>query len=78
MPSWRYRRCPRCGQVFPASEFAIVDLGPNWHREGPGARRQCAGCGAVGPTRAFPVVRDPQDQRDLLDIPMTELLGARR
>lgn len=54
--SWRFRRCPKCRTVRPASEFAYVGTyRPGWHNEP--AQRSCP-CGYQGQTSDFAVVRE--------------------
>jgi ribosomal protein S27AE len=55
--AWRYRRCPRCGLVAPASRFKILARGPAWTADGR-KMRWCPACGEVRPTAAFTIVRE--------------------
>ena len=57
MTAWRYRRCPACREVYRAGELRCLDYGGNW-REAAVARRECPGCGYIGPTWRFQVVRE--------------------
>jgi len=58
MSAWRYRRCSRCGSVFPAGQLAPLRLGSgHWHKKG-GSLRRCPSCNVVGFTSQFPVVRE--------------------
>jgi hypothetical protein len=54
---WRYRRCPSCLGVYAGGEFRPLRYGAQWREVGYGLRR-CPGCGTVGQTRDFPVVRE--------------------
>ena len=57
MSAWRFRRCPSCRRVYRAGELVSLDYGARWgHQQA--ARRQCPGCGYVGPTSVFAVVRE--------------------
>lgn len=54
--TWRWRRCPTCGIVERASDFAAMHFGPAWrHGDVP---RRCPGCGYVAATSWFKVVRE--------------------
>ncbi len=55
--SWRFRRCPACYAVRPASEFKVTEFGPPWNPDGRMMRR-CADCGHEDLTRCFVVVRE--------------------
>lgn len=57
MTSWRYRRCPACRLVMPASRLETLDLGARWGFQQP-ARRRCPSCGHTGTTSQFTVVRE--------------------
>jgi hypothetical protein len=57
--SLRYRQCPECQAVRPASEFKRA-TGPT---SAPGQlqRRACPACGHVAPLMDFQVVERPED-----------------
>jgi hypothetical protein len=58
MGAWRYRRCLSCQGVFPGGDFRPLRYGEgHWRQKGYSLRR-CPGCGTVGQTRDFPVVRE--------------------
>jgi RNase P subunit RPR2 len=57
--AWRHRRCPKCEIIWEAGALEVMgDYAEGW-KEGKMARR-CPGCGWVGETREFEVVRDPK------------------
>ena len=54
--SWRWRRCPRCGNVERASAYLPVRYGPAWeHGDMQGV---CPSCGHRAATSDFAVVRE--------------------
>jgi len=53
---WRWRRCPVCGSLERASDFAVLQLGPAWQNGE--TQRAYPNCGHRGPTWAFKVVRE--------------------
>jgi hypothetical protein len=56
----RYRRCPKCQVVRPASEFRRAGgaaSAPVFAQQ----RRQCPECGHVGPLMAFPITERPPE-----------------
>jgi hypothetical protein len=56
--SWRWRRCPRCSAVNRAGAFPFVgSYRPGWHADGD-LERRCPGCGFIGHTYQFHVVRE--------------------
>ena len=51
---WRWRKCPRCGQVERASDFLPLHRFQGW---GAGeSERECPNCFHVAETSAFQVV----------------------
>jgi hypothetical protein len=52
MGYWRLRRCPGCGAVRPAGEFALVQYEEPWTPDGRLLRR-CPRCGGAAPTHCF-------------------------
>jgi hypothetical protein len=54
--SWRWRRCPSCGNVERASDFTVLQYGEPWQYGE--IRRQCPNCGHRAPIAAFRVVRE--------------------
>ena len=60
--AWRWRRCPRCGAVEPASAFEVVgSFRPGWEEQGTVDRR-CPACRTVARSFEFPVVRERREQ----------------
>jgi hypothetical protein len=55
--AWRYRQCPNGRGVFAGGGFRPLRYGSHWREVGYGLRR-CLGCGTVGQTREFQVVRE--------------------
>lgn len=53
--TWRYRQCPSCDVVLPASEFETLTYGSNWNTTGV-AIRQCPTCFHQGETQDFQTV----------------------
>lgn len=61
--TWRWRRCPHCMDVNPASAYAYVgDYRPGW--SGTPAKRQCPACGFTAYTNDFQVVRESHPARE--------------
>jgi hypothetical protein len=61
MPAWCWRRCPSCGGVERASDFACITPCQGW---GDGAfKRECPRCGWVGRTGDFQVIRERHPSR---------------
>ena len=62
-PSYRrYRRCPGCSVVRPASDFKRVTGKPDY---GPGRPTRCPACGHVGPRWSFVEVEPPEGGTDI-------------
>ncbi len=55
--AWRFRRCPSCFAIRPASEFKVTELEAPWNPDGRMMRR-CPGCGHEDLTRFFVVIRE--------------------
>jgi predicted RNA-binding Zn-ribbon protein involved in translation (DUF1610 family) len=53
---WRWRRCPSCGVVERASDFAALEYREPW-QDG-GISRRCPNCGHVAATWRFQAVRE--------------------
>jgi hypothetical protein len=60
--SLRYRRCPQCQVVRPASQFRRA-TGPT-SVPGQLQRRRCPQCDHVGPLMSFPVAERPAEPGD--------------
>jgi len=58
---YRFRKCQRCGDTFPAGELKPTRLGTgHWHKQG-GSLRRCPSCGHVDFTGEFPIVLDTRN-----------------
>ena len=55
--SWRWRRCPSCCKVEPASAYTVVETFSEPWLAG-SMLRACPNCGRTGETESFPVVRE--------------------
>lgn len=57
MPSWRWRRCPRCREVRRASDYPVLEYRASSWAYGT-IRRACPNCGYEAATYLFPIVRE--------------------
>ena len=55
--SWRWRRCPSCGKVEPASAYTVAETFSEPWLSG-SMLRACTNCGRTGETKSIPVVRE--------------------
>ena len=54
---YRYRKCPKCAEVFPAGKLGILNYHGNHYHKWGGSLRKCMYCGHTGFTQDFKVVK---------------------